>query len=209
MIKVPGFYETLRKERGLKEKHQGDSPAATSSDPTPMTQNFATIQTAPHTSINDTQNVSTLQGNNIDCGLGKSFNDTLHEIDQKLMMFDSHTCINHGIIAAETRATEVDSNVDSSQPLNSNDHVTNHVPSPNPDVNLETTPCNQNNATPKTWKRMPRPPQEANLPQQNTLPHKRNLTLEDELDQPNKKRVLTHESEFGLATAASQPHHEQ
>ena len=84
------------------------------------------------------QNVSMLQGNNVDCELGKSFNGMLHEIDQELMMFDSHACINHGIIVAKTRATEVDS----SQSLNSNDHITNHVPSPNPNVNPETNPCN-------------------------------------------------------------------
>ena len=101
MIKALGYYEALKKERGLKAKK-------TPTDPTLVTQNSTTTQTTPHISINDTQNVSTLRGNNVTNGLGKSFTDMLLEIDQELMMFDSHKCNNHGVIAANTRATAVD-----------------------------------------------------------------------------------------------------
>ena len=98
-----------------------------------------------------------LQGVTAINGLGKSFIDTLFDIDQEIMKFDS-ACINQGVNAVEARATEFDSNLDSSiplpttptQPLNLTEHVQHHIPHPNPILNM----CILDNA-PRTWKRTP------------------------------------------------------
>ncbi|KAK9991307.1 hypothetical protein SO802_026292 [Lithocarpus litseifolius] len=71
VIKVPGYYEALKKERGLKTKNQEDSPAANPSGLNSVTQISATTQMNPHTSFSDTQNVCLLQGDSATNGLGR------------------------------------------------------------------------------------------------------------------------------------------
>ena len=84
-------------------------------DSSPATQNQAIEPTDSTCSINEARNDSTpaLLGVNISNGLGKSFKDTLLGIDQEIKKFDSKTCTYQGVKVAEARATEVDSNLDS------------------------------------------------------------------------------------------------
>ena len=106
------------------------------------------------------------------------------------MKFDSNACINQGVNAVEARATKFDSNLDSSiplpttptQPLNLSEHVQHHIPHPN----LIPNTCIPDNAS-RTWKKIPRTPQDSDSTLKNTLPHKRTLTLEEAFEQPNKK----------------------
>lgn len=154
VIKVPGYYEALKKEKGLKTKSHEHPTTANPVDSSPATQNQGKTQTKPAVSINDDM----LQGVTATIGLGKSFTDTLFDIDQEIMKFDSNACTNQGVNAVEARATEFDSNLDSSislpitptQPLNLSEHVQHHIPHPNPIPNT----CIPNNA-PRTWKRIP------------------------------------------------------
>ena len=154
VIKVPGYYDALKKERGLKTKSCEHPATANPVDSSPATQIQGTTRTEPAVSIND----DTLQGDTVTIDLGKSFTNTLFDIDQEIMKFDSNACTNQGVNAVEARATEFDSNLDSSislpitptQPLNLSEHVQHHIPHPNPIPNT----CIPDNA-PRTWKRIP------------------------------------------------------
>ena len=154
MIKVPRYYEALKKEKGLKTKSHEHPTTANPVDSSPATQNQGKTQTKPAVSINDDM----LQGVTATKGLGKSFTDTLFDIDQEIMKFDSNACTNQGVNAVEARATEFDLNLDSSislpitptQPLNLSEHVQHHIPHPN----LIPNTCIPDN-TPRTWKRIP------------------------------------------------------
>ena len=154
VIKVPRYYDALKKERGLKTKSREHPATANPVDSSPATQIQGTTRTEPAVSIND----DTLQGDTVTIDLGKSFTDTLFDIDQEIMKFDSNACTNQGVNAMEARATEFDSNLDSSislpiiptPPLNLSEHVQHHIPHPNPIPNT----CIPDNA-PRTWKRIP------------------------------------------------------
>ena len=160
VIKVPGYYDALKKEKGLKTKSHEHPTIANLVDSSPATQIQGTTRTELAVSIND----DTLQGDTVTIDLGKSFTDMLFDIDQEIMKFDSNTCTNQGVNAVEARATEFDSNLDSSislpiiptPPLNLSEHVQHHIPHPNPIPNT----CIPDNA-PRTWKRIPRTPQDS------------------------------------------------
>ena len=77
VIKVPGYYEALKKEKGLKTKSHEHPTIANLVDSSPATQIQGTTRTELAVSIND----DTLQGDTVTIDLGKSFTDMLFDID--------------------------------------------------------------------------------------------------------------------------------
>ena len=77
VIKVSGYYDALKKEKGLKTKSHEHPAIANLVDSSPTTQIQGTTRTKPTVSIND----DTLQGDTVTIDLGKSFTDILFDID--------------------------------------------------------------------------------------------------------------------------------
>ena len=77
VIKVPGYYDALKKEKGLKTKSHEHPTIANLVDSSPATQIQGTTRTELAVSIND----DTLQGDTVTIDLGKSFTDMLFDID--------------------------------------------------------------------------------------------------------------------------------
>lgn len=221
VIKVLGYYELRKKEKGLTKQNCDTSDlvaagGAISVNAPPTYQVQKGKPEDPMGRINEDQNgqFQELIGETANAKEGDDINDTLGITDEEKIELDNEANHNCGINIPNIRASEIVVDLDtrkgnSASPNQLKDHVPQHDPTPNPFATPSLSCKEQKNClqTPRTWKRLPRLTKEGDLMQHEAISLKRPFTSDDCFAFPSKKRVVSGDqtTDSRLEVAASQP----